>query len=471
MWSFSDSGTDFLTLKQKKASFFILLLLYLLLCFAYQALPQGHRAFPGLFAIYTAQFLVYGCLLLLLRFFNPKLPLLFVTVVIARLILIQTAPVLENDYWRYLWDGRVLAHGINPYSYKPLNQELNHLDVFYRQLIGWKQYGTIYPPISIAVFALTHLIVPDSLLALKIVLVLFDLATGGILVLWLKRFNIPIKWSFVYFLSPLLLKEIANSAHLDSIAVFFTTLSVFLFYSSHKTQQQNWMALLSWVVLCLAVASKLYAICLLPFFFKLDRSRWRNLSIFLFCLFLLYGPFLSTGYNLLNGTTAFGQHWIFNASIFKVIQKFMVTTVLFLQDTFHLDARLASIVLHNDSLAKVIVAVLFVAVIINRTMKIKSVEDLPTEVGNTIGALLLLSPVVNGWYLTWLLPFAALTKSKHWLMFSYVVVASYAWWYSRQLAFYFKWLEYIILFISLYFAASPSFWKTKKSKFLKADNI
>ncbi len=40
---------------------------------------------------------------------------------LSRLILIPSQPVLEDDYYRYLWDGAVTAHGYNPYVYSPLD--------------------------------------------------------------------------------------------------------------------------------------------------------------------------------------------------------------------------------------------------------------------------------------------------------------------------------------------------------------
>ena len=38
---------------------------------------------------------------------------------IVRLIFIPSYPVIENDFYRYLWDGAVTANGINPYKYSP----------------------------------------------------------------------------------------------------------------------------------------------------------------------------------------------------------------------------------------------------------------------------------------------------------------------------------------------------------------
>lgn len=445
----SGARPDFLTLRQKKYFLLFLLFGYLSLCFVYSFLPGGAVVFPWYLALYTAHFVVYGGLLWLLRYSQPNLIGLLAVAILARVILLPSDPILENDYWRYLWDGRVLAHGINPYSYKPLEHALDHLDVFYRQQIGWKQYGTIYPPVSIMVFAISHLVAPDSLLGLKLVLIIFELATGAVVLLWLKRMNISLKWSSIYFFSPLLLKEIANSAHLDSIAVFFATLSVYLIWSSNKNSH-SWVSLAGWVSLALAVASKLYPICFVPLFLKVDRWRWRGLIIFLGCLILIYGPFVGTGYNLFNGTEAFAKHWIFNASLYKVIQKGISITVLFFESSNLISTEIVRFLLQNDRLAKICAGSLFAVFVYLRAKALKNIDDLPDEVVNVLGALLILSPVVNGWYLLWLFPFACVTRNKPWLCFSFLIVAGYAWWYSRELALYLKWLEYLILFGTLY---------------------
>ena len=50
---------------------------------------------------------------------NLWLGLIIAVGLVSRIILIPSQPVLENDYYRYLWDGAVTAHGYNPYVYSP----------------------------------------------------------------------------------------------------------------------------------------------------------------------------------------------------------------------------------------------------------------------------------------------------------------------------------------------------------------
>lgn len=438
---------SFLTSRQKKSFLALLLGLLIISCIPYGFLAEGDAAFPFWSGLYLVQFLIYGEILFLFRDTDLSLRWIWVVAILARTVLIFTEPTLENDYWRYLWDGRVLANGINPYTFKPLDPALDHLEVSYRHLIGWKQYGTIYPPFSILVFAITHLIAGDSLIGLKIALTLFDLGTGAVLFIWFKRLGISPKWSALYFFNPLVLKETANSGHLDSIAVFFSALAAFLMWrSGGRFSESKLFSLSGWTALAMAVASKIYPICFVPLFFKVDRSRWLGVLTFSGLLLIAYSPFLTAGFHMLNGTEAFARHWIFNASFYRFFQNGVPPLLSALGEMKVLSEATVSLLLREDRLAKALVALVFGVFTLYRTRKIQGLNDLPKELVNVVGALLILSPVVNAWYVLWIVPFICITRHVPWLAFTYLVFASYSWWYSRELALYLRWFEYVAFF-------------------------
>lgn len=439
-----------------------LLIAYLLICLCYFLLPKGPQAFPSFLLLISSQFLIYFFVLLNLRKNDIHINWIIGAGILLRFLLIYSAPILENDYWRYLWDGRVLAHGINPYLYKPLDPALNFLSTNYRQLIGWKQFGTIYPPFSILIFALTHKIIPDSLIALKFVLCIFDIGTGLIIIYWLKGLNIERKWSALYFLNPLVIKEISNSAHLDSIAVFFSVFAAYLLWKGIK-DNSNRKILFSWILLAFAVTSKLYPICLFPLFFKLDKKKWRNAFFFFSIIAISYLPFFSAGIHLANGTEAFARYWIFNASLFRLFQKgaiFILSLPLFSE---FLSIETLNILLKEDKLAKIIMAFFFGTFTLWRAKKLQNEDRLIQEIVNVLGCLLLFSPVVNGWYVLWILPFACITKNIPWISFTYLVIAGYAWWFSKELSIYLRWIEYVIFFLLIFLFYFKD--KTKGIKF------
>ena len=71
-----------------------------------------------------------------------------------RLALLFVEPYLSTDIYRYIWDGRVQAAGINPYRYVPNAPELAQLrDAAIFPLINRASYApTIYPPAAQAIF-------------------------------------------------------------------------------------------------------------------------------------------------------------------------------------------------------------------------------------------------------------------------------------------------------------------------------
>jgi hypothetical protein len=216
-------------------------------CWGYFLLEPGDDLFLHWGLLYATQFLLYVAAVMLLWKTKTGSIALWVAVgILSRIVLWFSDPVLETDFYRYLWDGRVLAHGINPYLYAPLDPALDQVDALYRSYINWAQFRTIYPPVTQFVFALGHLVAADSLLALKVLFTLFDLATGFILIQWLRHLHVDTRWSLLYFLNPLVLKEVANSAHMDSIPVFFSFTALFLMSTaSARRRLWAWIALAS----------------------------------------------------------------------------------------------------------------------------------------------------------------------------------------------------------------------------------
>ena len=186
--------------------------------------------------------------------------------VLFRLVLLFSVPIQEVDLYRYLWDGVVTSEGISPYEYSPKEVELvpskgipnyrakliEREDLERLSLLAtspgieetfrgvhFEDYTTPYPLTNQVPFAIAATIGKSigtywgMLYAMKGVLIVFDLATAFLLVLLLKRLSLPSIWVVAYFWCPLLLKEIANSGHLDSIAVFLNVAAVYVMVASY----------------------------------------------------------------------------------------------------------------------------------------------------------------------------------------------------------------------------------------------
>ena len=234
---------------------------------------------------------------------------IFAVACLFRGISLPSAPMHEIDIYRYIWDGAVVTEGVSPYRFAPQQvQEAfyagNASDPAMRRLverlatsdslsyslhqIHYGQYPSPYPMVSQAVFALAAQVTPDltsrhgRLVLMKLLLVLFDLATLAVVILLLREVDLHVGWSLAYGWCPLVMKEIANSGHLDSIAVFLTTVAIWLLVKTVPAASTRWFSIaLTGVALALAIGAKLYPLVLLPLFAAIwyRRRGWKALSV------------------------------------------------------------------------------------------------------------------------------------------------------------------------------------------------
>jgi alpha-1,6-mannosyltransferase len=136
-------------------------------------------------------------------------------------------PRLSTDIYRYIWDGRVQAAGINPYLYLPVDPRLAPLrdDSIYPS-INRKTYAhTIYPPVAqIFFFLVTR--VTQTVPGFKAVVVLVDLVTMGIVAATLKAIGQPAERVIVYAWHPLPIFEFGASGHIDAVMICFIAIAV-----------------------------------------------------------------------------------------------------------------------------------------------------------------------------------------------------------------------------------------------------
>lgn len=142
--------------------------------------------------------------------------------VLLRLALIPMAPSLSDDVYRYVWDGRIVNAGFNPFLHVPADPALAHLrDPAQYERIDKKDYAvTIYPPVAQALFAaVTRL--SDEVWAMKLAMVLFE--GVAVLAAWrlLLRLRRPSGLLAIYLLHPAPLWEFAGNGHVDAAMMAF----------------------------------------------------------------------------------------------------------------------------------------------------------------------------------------------------------------------------------------------------------
>jgi alpha-1,6-mannosyltransferase len=193
---------------------------------------------------------------------------------------------VSNDLFRYIWDGRVQAAGINPYLYVPADPALSALrDAAIYPFINRADYApTIYPPSSQIVFYLVTRI-SEAPIAMKAAMVAFEgLAVWTMLQLLALR-GLRRSRILLYAWHPLPLWEFARSGHLDIIAIAFLLLA---FLASERGSP-----LLAGVAFAAGVLAKYFPVVTGPALYK--RWDWRLPIAFAVTIVALYLPYIGIG--------------------------------------------------------------------------------------------------------------------------------------------------------------------------------
>lgn len=151
---------------------------------------------------------------------------------VMRAVTVLPPPLQSTDAYRYVWDGRVQAAGINPYRYLPAAKELAGLrdegvgaGAVYPNINRADTAPTIYPPFAQAIFAAVAWVWP-GLPGVKAAMLGFDLFAVGAALLLLRTARLPPERVLIYAWNPLVLWEFAGGAHIDAAAVGLSALAI-----------------------------------------------------------------------------------------------------------------------------------------------------------------------------------------------------------------------------------------------------
>ncbi len=302
----------------------------------YGTLRNGRT--PHTIAFYLLAFTAYlGAILWVEKRGIPR-RWLWGTAVLFRLLLLFTTPTLSDDVYRYLWDGYVAHQGVSPYAYPIDSPELDYLDNSVRAQANNRWMASPYLPSAQLIFWGVTLL-PLRPLFLQIVMVLFDLGAAFLIARLLALASLPAHRLILYLWNPLVIIEIAHSAHLDAAMIFFTLLAVTLTLNPpctivrlrstqvHNSQFtiHNFFAPFS---LALATLTKIIPALISPILFW--HWNWRQRILYAIAAIALLMPFgLQAGWGLsgdLDGTGLFGalriygRIWNFNSGLFHWLE-------------------------------------------------------------------------------------------------------------------------------------------------------
>ncbi len=204
---------------------------------------------------------------------------------VLRLGLVSQTPTLSDDIYRYIWDGRVQAAGINPYRYIPADPHLAFLrDEEIYPHINRRDYApTIYPPCAqMFFFAVTR--VSESILWFKTVLLGLEGLTLWLLARLLAAFNLPRARIVIYAWNPMVFWEF-SSGHID----FLMTALVLLTLLARRQRRDT----LTGVFFGWATLVKFLPLVLFPALYR--RWGWKMPLAAAVTIGLFYLPYLGAG--------------------------------------------------------------------------------------------------------------------------------------------------------------------------------
>jgi hypothetical protein len=233
-----------------------------------------------------------------------------------RLAALPASRELSDDAARYHWDGKVLAHGINPYRYPPDDPALSHLRTdALDERINHPAYLTCYPPLAQILFSAGYLLTPGQLTGFQMLCLVAELATW--LLLWreLRRRGKPMAWLLLAAWCPLIIFQGYLPGHLDVLTLPLVTL-----FLLHTAAGRPWGAGLTLGLACLIKPLPLiFAPAALRQFGW--RGSWRFALAATAITMTLYLPFWQVGgKKLFISSWLMATKWSFNGTLAALLE-------------------------------------------------------------------------------------------------------------------------------------------------------
>lgn len=353
----------------------------------------------------------------------------------VRVLFLPAIPNLSQDFYRFIWDGRLLILGINPYVFTPgqlangsqIAQDLISLDTIPNAKALIQGMGNLnashysnYPPINQLCFALAALFAKNSILGsvigLRILIIGADI---GILYFGkklLERLKMPVKNIFWYFLNPFIIIELTGNLHFEAVMLFFVIWSLYLL------DTKRWV--LAAITLGISISVKLVPLLFLPLFYKylvpkglFSKGFWKMKKFYwvtLATVVLCFAPFVSKTF-ITNFSATIGlwfQSFEFNASVYYIIRWIGFQTI-----GWNIIATVGLILP---------IVVFICVVLLSLFRKYNTTQNLIIGMLLAISIYFLLATTVHPWYIATPLLLCVFTNYRYAVLWSFMICFSYS---------------------------------------------
>jgi hypothetical protein len=424
------------------------------------------------YAVSFLWFSLFGLFYLLIKNKNSSFTTLVVIALSFRLIFLFAIPNLSQDFYRFIWDGRMLLNGFNPYLSLPETFVQQNLQPIAETTALYNGMGelngshyTNYPPLNQLCFLIAALFAGKSIfgsvLVLRSIIILADI---GILYFGkklLERLDLPVKNIFWYFLNPFIIIEMTGNLHFEPVMLFF------LVWGLNKLHQQKWI--FAAILIACSVSIKLIPLLFLPLFFQWFVNRnnlkqgekpqnqnkhtsFKNLAfkivklslfyvIILTFTLLLFLPFYNSELigNYSNSIGLWFRSFEFNASFYYIFREIGYVFRGYNEIAF---------------IGKItpVLTILFL-LYLSFFKQIKNITQLMTAMLFGLCFYYFTATTVHPWYLATPLILCVFTKYKFPIVWSLVIILTYQAYANNpwQENLWFVFIEYLIVFSFLIF--------------------
>jgi hypothetical protein len=274
-----------------------------------------------LFSVFTLLASSYYLILLRVDLLTENYNDFVIVAFIFRLLFVLSVPTLSDDFYRFIWDGRLIQEGLNPFGYLPSQIVKEHLlagsnNIELYQKMNSPNYYSVYPPILQLVFFISAKLSFGynmiTIFNLRFFILLAEFGTF----IFLKKILDFLKFNkikiFFYLLNPLVIIELVGNIHFEAIMIFFLTASLYYLVISKNS--------FSAIFIAFAIATKMIPLIFLPLIVR--KIGWKKGLIYatfsLTIVVISFLPFIDKHLisNVGDSIGLYFQKFEFNASIY-----------------------------------------------------------------------------------------------------------------------------------------------------------
>ncbi len=197
----------------------------------------------------------------------------------------------SDDIPRYIWEGKILLNGYNPYAVPPDDPRLEpYRDEIYPK-INHPDMPAIYPPLSQYMFAALSL-ATERVEGYRLFLLLIEMLSIIMMFRWVLQLGLPRDRVLIYALNPLVVLGIAGHGHLDPLQILLLVLGLDLYGRRREGAGM--------ILITLAGLVKFLGFLALPFL--INRKTVKYLPLCLGIVLFAYLPFF-----FMEGSFSFGN--------------------------------------------------------------------------------------------------------------------------------------------------------------------